>query len=111
MSKGTTTAVPSLRIRWASVRVPSFTDPAKSYEVMLDPTDGEPVSCECKDHTYRRRRCRHMTEAAAGRCSKPHIRAMAIPPENIQVHHREAFGRYVAKAAATTASVADLYGS
>ena len=99
----------SLKIRWATVQVRSFTDPTKSYEVMLDPRDGEPVSCECKDHTYRNRRCRHMTEAAAGRCSKPRVRAVQVPPENVQVFHRQAFDAYVTRAAASVASVTDLY--
>ena len=100
-----------IRVRWCTVEVPSFTDPTKVYVVHLDPRDGEPVSCECRDHTYRRRRCRHMTEAAAGRCSRPRVRAIQVPAENIQVHHRAAFDQYVAKAAASVASVADLYGS
>ena len=100
----------TLKIRWATVELPSQSQPEKTYTVTLDPTDGEPVDCTCADHKHRRRRCKHMTEAAAGRCSRPRVRAVQVPAANIQVHHREAFQRYVERAAATTASVSDLYG-
>ena len=98
-----------LIIRWAVVTVPSFSDPSKSYVVTLDPRDGLAVDCDCPDHTHRRRRCRHMGEADAGRCSKPHIRAMAIPPSAITVHNATAFERYVEAAQQMTASVADMW--
>ena len=98
-----------IRIRWATVQVPSRSKSGEMHTVTLDPKDGEPVDCTCGDAKYRRRRCYHQREAAAGRCSKPRVRAVQVPPQNIQVYHREAFDAYVAKAAATTAALSDLY--
>ena len=100
----------SLKIRWATTEVPSRSNPGEKRTVTLDPKDGEPVDCTCGDAKYRRRRCYHQREAAAGRCSKPRVRGVQIPPENITVHHREAFAAYVAKAAAPTATVTAVYG-
>ena len=100
----------SLKIRWATVEVPSRSKPGETHTVTLDPRDGEPVDCTCGDARHRRRRCYHQREAAAGRCSKPRVRAVQVPPENVQVFHRQAFDAYVTRAAASVASVRDLYG-
>ena len=100
----------AVRIRWATCMVPSETDPTKSYEVALDPSTGRPFDCSCPDSVNRRRQCKHQRTVMAGGGSKPRVRAVQVPAENIQVHHRAAFEQYVAKAASSVASVGDLYG-
>ena len=84
----------SYTIRRATVDVPSLTRPGTVYTVTLDPKDGEPVDCTCPDATRRRHRCKHQTEAAAGRCGKPRLRVVLQPR----------------RPALPVATVADLYG-
>jgi hypothetical protein len=43
--------------------IASFTNVNVEYEVVIQ--DGLAVSCQCADHTYRHRTCRHMTVANA----------------------------------------------
>ena len=101
-----TSPATSYTIRRATVQVPSLTNPAKSYTVSLDPKDGEPVDCTCPDATHRRRRCKHQTEAAAGRCTKPRLRVVVgVPPAC--PHGRRPT---LCAACVPMPSAADLYG-
>ena len=110
MSKSTTSAAPSLRIRWATTQIESESRPGTFYTVALDAATGRPFDCTCPDASFRRKRCKHQRAVLDGKGSKPRVRAIAIPPENITVHDPDAFNRYVARAASSVASVADLYG-
>ena len=109
MSKSTTSAAPSLRIRWATTQIESESHPGTFYTVALDAATGRPFDCSCPDATHRRRRCKHQQAVLDGKGSKPRIRAVAIPPENVRVIAREAFNAYVQRAASMTASVADMW--
>ena len=101
----------SLRVRWATTQIESESRPGTYYTVALDPVSLQPFDCDCPDSVNRRRQCKHQRAVLDGKGSKPRVRAVQVPPENVTVHAREALNAYVQRAAATTASVADLYGA
>lgn len=57
-------AAPATRLHGAAnmVSVPSDSDPHRAYTVTLSAAN-KAIECTCHDHTYRRRRCKHMRRA------------------------------------------------
>ena len=57
-------SAPAIRLHGAAnmVSVPSDSDPNRAYTVLLS-DHNKASACTCDDHTYRRRRCKHMRRA------------------------------------------------
>lgn len=80
-----TTATPiQYRLTQLHWTAPSASRAGTSYlvEGYIDRVAGEPIiragRCECPDHTHRRRQCKHMAAAEAGRLGKPHAKAVIV---------------------------------